>query len=269
MTARHRWHATSLVQVKRLVAAAAICAAALWIPAIAGSAGASAPPDAVPSDSVPSELDESILGIEVPPAQVVSGAAVSGPLVAIPSGCAAPRSATVVFVGAMVAKDARTARFRLEQVRAGSAESYAANGLIDVRFDDDVRFLSADQRYLVGAAPLDGSLVLASKVRDSKPLFGGNAVIGVNDKTLECPTVDDPVRALHVDGSEIDSGVLNGLVGAKRQIVMAVAVPVFWAFVVVIVLVLFRWLLAAMLVAVRRAAAGERMSAMRRSVSRR
>jgi uncharacterized membrane protein len=72
-----------------------------------------------------------------------------------------------------------------------------------------------------------------------------------------------------VDGSEIDSGVLNGLGGAKRQIVMAVAVPVFWAFVVVIVLVLFRWLLAAMLVAVRRAAAGERMSAMRRSVSRR
>ena len=252
------------MQVKRLVAAAAICVAALWMPALPGAAIASAPPD-----TVPSEIDESILGIEVPPAQVVSGAAVSGPLVAIPSGCAAPRSATVVFVGSMVAKDARTARFRVEQVRAGSAESYAANGLIDVRFDDDVRFLSADQRYLVGAAPLDGSLVLASKVRDSKPLFGGNAVIGVNDKTLECPTVDDPIRALHVDGSEIDSGVLNGLGGAKRQIVMAVAVPVFWAFVVVIVLVLFRWLLAAMLVVVRRAAAGERMSAMRRSVSRR
>ena len=269
MTARHCWCATSLLQVKRLLVAAAICASVLWLPAVAGSAIASAPPDTVPSGSAPSEIDESILGVEVPPAQVVSGAAISGPLVAIPSGCAAPRPATVVFVGSLQAKDLRTARFRLEQVRAGSAESYTANGLIDVRFDDDVRFLSVGQRYLVGAAPLDGSLVLASKVRDSKPLFGGNSVIGVNDKTRECPTVDDPVRALHVDGSEIDSGVLNGLGRAKRQLVMAVVIPVFWAFVVVIVLVLFRWLLTGMLMAVRRAAEGQRMWAARRSVSRR
>ncbi len=169
-----------------------------------------------------------------------------------------------MFVGLMLAKDARTARFRLEQVRAGSAVGYAVTDLIDVRFDDDVRFLTSNEEYLVGAAPLDGNLVLASKVRDAKPLFGGNAVIGINNNTVECPTVDDPVRTLRVDGTPIDSGVFRGLKGAKRDLLLAVVIPVVWAFLIVMVLVLFRWILMAMLVMVRRVVDGDTPSPARR-----
>lgn len=233
------------------------------------SAWLSAPPDTTPgvtpnevSGSVPTGA--TVLGA-VPPAVVPVGAVGAAPLVVIPPGCAAPRPAAVVFVGLLVAKDSRTARFRLEHVRAGSADGYAVTDLIDVRFDDDARFLTPNEQYLVGAAPLEGSSVLASKVRDAEPLFGGNAVVGVNDKTLECPTVDDPIRTLHVDGGEIDSGIFGGLKGAKRDMLNAVVAPVTWAFAIILALVLFRWLLTAMLVVVRRAANGEQETVMRRT----
>jgi hypothetical protein len=269
--AKVKWLAACVVAFGALSIAPAVLAArevpAVQAPGIERPAGLlSAPPDTTPgttpnevSDSVPT--GSTVAGV-VPPGAVAVGAA---PLVVIPSGCAAPRPAAVVFVGLLVANDSRTARFRLEQVRAGSADGYAVTDLIDVRFDDDVRFLTPNEQYLVGAAPLDGSAVLASKVRDAKPLFGGNAVVGVNDKTLECPTVDDPIRTLHVDGSEIDSGIFNGLKGAKRDLLLSVVTPVIWAFAIILALVLFRWLVMAMLVVMRRAANGEQVTAMRRT----
>jgi hypothetical protein len=246
--------------VKWLAATVVVSVTLLSGPMVSGSAAHAAPPDTTPVDPNPTET--TVVGVPDP---VPAPTPAAGPLVVVPAGCAVPRPAAVVFVGLMLAKDSRTARFRLEQVRAGSADGYAVTDLIDVRFDDDVRFLSPNQQYLVGAAPLDGNLVLASKVRDSKPLFGGNAVVGVSDKTLECPALDDPVRALHLDGSAIESGVLHGLKGAKRDVLLAVVTPVVWAFAIIIVLVMFRWLLMAMLVMVRRAADGEQVAPARRA----
>ncbi len=174
----------------------------------------------------------------------------------VPAGCDVPPPATVVFVGTLIAKDTRTARFRLEQVRAGSADGFAVTDLIDIRYDDDVRFLSTNQRYLVGAGPREGLNGLASKVRDSEALFGGNAVIGINDKTLECPRLDDPVRTLQVNGSEIKSGVFASLRSSQRDLLLAVVKPVIWAFGILLALVLLRWLFSAMFLVVRRAAEG-------------
>jgi hypothetical protein len=255
--------------VKWLVAFVVTCGVLSASASMASASQPFTPPDAVPpdtvpidpvpigpGDSVPSE-GGSVSNEVGPPVLFPVGSVGAGPLQIVPSGCVSPRPAAVVFVGLMLAKDARTARFRLEQVRAGSAKSYAVTDLIDVRFDDDVRFLTTNETYLVGAAPLDGNLVLASKVRDTKPLFGGNSVIGINDKTLDCPTLDDPVRTLHVDGSPIDSGIFNGLKAARRDLLVAVAKPVAWAFGIILVLALLRWLLVAMLVVVRRAVDGD------------
>lgn len=247
--------------MKWVPATVVVCAAFFAAPLAAAASGhATAPPDTTPVELVPSKPTPGQT-----PGSVPRESPAAGPLVVVPAGCSAPRPAAVVFVGLMLAKDSRTARFRLERVRAGSADGYAIAELIDVRFDDDVRFLSPDERYLVGAAPLDGNLVLASRVRDTKPLFGGNAVVGINDNTVECPTLDDPVRTLHVDGSLIDSGVFNGLKSAKRDIVLAVTTPIVWAFAIVIVLVLLRWILMAMLVMVRRVADGEQLAPVRRT----
>lgn len=248
--------------MKWLAATCVVFGALLLAPAAQASAPVTpAPPGPIPPESVPADVAS---GEGAPIASVPGADQVSAPLVVVPAGCDVPPPATVVFVGTLIAKDTRTARFRLEQVRAGSTEGYAVTDLIDIRYDDDVRFLSPKQKYLVGAAPRDGLNGLASKVRDSKALFGGNAVIGINDKTLECPRLDDPVRTLQVDGSPIESGILRGLRSAQRNILLAVLSPVVWAFGIIIVLVLVRWLFTAMFVVVRRAAEGEPSQPTRR-----
>ena len=170
----------------------------------------------------------------------------------------------MVFVGTLLDKDSRAARFRLEQVRAGSTDGYLITDLIDVRYDNDVRFLKQNERYLVGASPVGDSGILSSKVVAQEPLYGGNAVIGVNDATAECPLIGDPLRTLNVDGTPIESGVFNGLKGAQRDLLLAVLNPVLGAFGVVLALVLLRWLFSAMFVVVRRAAQGVTAPTVRR-----
>ncbi|CAB4880211.1 unannotated protein [freshwater metagenome] len=223
-----------------------------------------APPvDAVPPDTTP-PADVGSPGT-VPfeggtpdsvPTVTVSAESGGGSLVIVPAGCEVPPPATVVFVGTLLAKDTRTARFRLEHTRAGSADGFAVGDLVDIRYDDDVRFLAANRRYLVGASPLAGAVVLSSKVRDTKPLFGGNAVIGINDKTVECPVLKDPVRTLDVDGAPISSGVFKTLAGARGDLLVAVLGPVIWAFGIILALVVLRWMFSTMFVLARGSAPG-------------
>ena len=247
-----KWLAATCVLFGALLVASGASAGAPASPVSRGTA----PPDTVPTDSTPSE--------GAPTASTPGAEQVSAALVVVPSGCDAPPPASVIFVGTLLAKDTRTARFRVEQVRAGSAVGYVVTDLIDIRYDDDVRYLSKNERYLVGAALRDGSALLASKVRDSKPLFGGNAVIGINDKTLACPSLDDPVRTLHVDGAPIDSGLFQNLRSSKRELLLAVLRPVLWAFGIILVLVLIRWVFSAMFLLVRRAALGQPATQVRR-----
>ncbi len=167
----------------------------------AGSSTWAAPPP--PDDDAPSSL------IEVPP------------------GCPVPEPAAVVFVGTMVGKDdvTQVVRFQIDQVRAGSASPWAIDGLIDVRYGDDYRFLDEGEQYLVGAGFDAVYGALSSTVRPAEPTFGGNDVVGVDDIAVTCPTIDDPVRTLEVDGTSVDSGVLSLLTEDRRLLLATLAVP--------------------------------------------
>jgi len=109
-----------------------------------------------------------------PPVDVGQG------LVPVPAGCPRPDPAAVAFVGTMIGKDdvTQVVRFQIDQVRAGSAAPWSINGLIDVRYGEDYRFLVKGEQYLVGAGsdPVYG--VLSSAVRAPEPTFGGNDVVG-------------------------------------------------------------------------------------------
>jgi len=190
--------------------------------------------------------------------------AASAPLVPIPEGCPKPPVASVVFIGRVIAKDFRVARFQIDQVRAGSTAGYALGNLMDVRYGSDVEFLNTDEVYLVGAVPQGIDLALTSKVREAKPLLGGNAVVGLTEKSSECPKIEDPVRTFHPDGSEIDASMFKGLATKKKQIALAFVKPMLAVLGIVLALVLVRWLLTAVAVAVRRAAEKDAFVAQQR-----
>lgn len=163
-------------------------------------------------------------------------------LIPIPVGCPVPAQADAVFTATMVGKDdvTQVVRFRIDQLRAGSAAPWAVNGLIDVRYGPDYRFLNEGEQYLVGVGldPVYG--VPASTVRPPEPTFGGNDVVGVDDVAVDCPTIDDPIRTLDVDGTSIDSGVLSLMTDDRRLLVATFAVPTAIVFAVLLALVVLR-----------------------------
>lgn len=168
-------------------------------------------------------------------------------LVPIPLGCPVPQKADVAFVGTVVDKDGfiakGTVRFTIEQIRAGSARGYSLGSLIDVRYGPDSQYLEIGETYLVAAA-IDPEIgALASKVSPSTPLFGGDAVVGLEDTETECPDIDDPVMTLHPDGTSVDSGLLKPLLEDKRLLLAVIGVPAAVVGVVLVGLVLLRRLL--------------------------
>jgi hypothetical protein len=207
-----------------------VCAVALWSVIGPGLASASPPPDDPPPVTLPPE--------NAPPEPGVQ----QGSLIPVPVGCPVPEPAAVVFTGTMMGKDdvTQVVRFRIDQVRAGSAEPWAVNGLIDVRYGPDYRFLSEGDQYLIGVGldPVYG--VPASTVRPPEPTFGGNDVVGVDDLAVDCPTIDDPVRTLQVDGTGVDSGVLSLMTEDRRLLLATLAVPTMIAFGVLLALVVLR-----------------------------
>ena len=117
---------------------------------------------------------------------------------------------------------------------------HGKHGLIDVRYGPDYRFLVDGEQYLVGAG-LDAVYgVLASTVRPPEPNFGGNDVIGVDDLAVDCPTLDDPIRTLQVDGTSIDSGVLSAMTDDRRLLLATLGVPAAIVFAVLLALVVVR-----------------------------
>jgi hypothetical protein len=229
---------------------AAQFAALCW----AGCAVATAPPGSpAPSTTVADDglvPPDSEAPVEVPP-PIDDPVVKSAPLVVLPAGCTAAPSPVAVFVGAIVASDATTARFTVLQLRAGSLDGYAVGSLVDVRYDDDIRFLHTGQQYLVGAAPDPLSGRLQSKVRSPAPLFGGDAVIGINDSDVSCPPTEDGILTLHVDGAGVDTGVLAPLKTAKRSLLRAVAKPMVIGLAVLVALVAIKLLAFAMVRALR------------------
>ena len=208
--------------------------------------------------TAPSTTEQSVTpGTELPatqqPPPIVNPHVVSGPLIVAPAGCRPPPAPVAVFVGTLADSDATTARFAVEQIRAGSLDGYAVETIVDVRYDDDIRFLRPGQQYLVGAAPDPVRGVLRSKVRLPAPLFGGDAVIGINDTDVRCPRFEDGVKTLRVDGTEVDTGVLAPLKNAKRSLLKAVLKPLVIAIGVLVLLAAIKLLIFAMVRAVREA----------------
>jgi hypothetical protein len=176
-----------------------------------------------------------------PPPEAVSSADPEA-LIPVPVGCPRPDPAAVVFVGTMLGKDdvTQVVRYRIDQIRAGSASPWAVDGLVDVRYGDDYRFLDPGSTYLIGAGfdPVYGAL--SSTVRAPEPTFGGNAVVGVDDISVTCPRIDDPIRTLNVDGTSVDSGLLSLLTEDRRLLLATIAVPTAIAFAVLLALVVLK-----------------------------
>jgi hypothetical protein len=166
-------------------------------------------------------------------------------LVQIPVGCPNIREpADVAFVGTVLAKDEfvekGTVRYQIDQIRAGDAAPFAVNGVIDVRYGPDSQYVDIDERYLVSAG-VDANIgALASKVSPDAPLFGGDAVVGVEDNEIECPTVDDPIMTLNTNGTPVDSALLAPLTEDGRLLLSTIAVPAAIVGAVMVGLVLLR-----------------------------
>lgn len=214
----------------RSLAAAALCAIGWSI----GTVGA-APPDDTAPPSTPAV---------VAPASTLPGGlpAAAGPLVVVPAGCASPPAAVAVFEATIVGLTVDAARMQVTRMLAGSLDGYEVSpSVVDVRYGDEVRFLEIGTDYLVGAGS-DETMLLRSAVRDPRPLFGGDAVVGLDDSDIDCPELDDPVRTFLADGAAVEASLLTPLDGSGDQLRRAVVLPFAVAFAVLLALVLVKHL---------------------------
>jgi hypothetical protein len=194
------------------------------------SVGATVPP-APPVDTVPAEVipvDDSVPDEQGIITDVVETTLPlnSSAATTIPAGCAVPMAPQMVFVGELLSIADTTATFRVIQVRAGTASGYINNDTVEVRYGQDTKFLDTGTRYIVGAASDPFSPLLVSKVRENSPLFGGDAVVGVYGSTGACPTLEDPVRTILENGTNIDTGVLRPLLENKLLIILAILISI-------------------------------------------
>jgi hypothetical protein len=150
----------------------------------------------------------------------------------LPAGCTAPRTATATFLGELVSTDDLIATYRVVQLRGGSFGAYVNAGLIAVRYADrETRFLEIGQIYLVGAAASELFTTLESKVRTKKDLFGGDAVVGIDESDTPCPKNEDAVVTLKPNGEFIESGVLTLLRKQPSSLLQVAVLP--WVFVLI------------------------------------
>lgn len=150
---------------------------------------------------------------------------VTMPLVPVPTGCTSPTSPHIVFVGEVVDRDVRSIRYRIESIRYGRPDPFAGGDRIDVRYGLDAQYLDDGERYLVSAVVDPDLGVLVSRVTDPIEHFGGDEVIGVSESDVNCPDFEDPMRTLHLDGTQIDGGVLEPFLDARVRILGAILLP--------------------------------------------
>ena len=162
----------------------------------------------------------------------------------LPAGCVAPRAATATFLGELISADDLLATFRVVQVRGGSLGAYVNSGLISVRYADrETRFLQQGETYLIGAGASELFTTLESKVRAKKELFGGDAVVGIDESDVPCPRFEEAVITLKPNGDFIDSGVLSLLGKQPTRLLQVLILPLFFALVFLIGLVIFKRLI--------------------------
>ena len=164
----------------------------------------------------------------------------------LPAGCVAPRAATATFLGELIATDDLLATYRVVQVRGGSLGAYVNSGLISVRYADrETLFLEPGKIYLVGAGASELFTTLESKVRAEKELFGGDAVVGIDESDVPCPEFEDPVITLLPNGDLINSGVFSLITSQPTQLLQVFLLPLFFVLVFLIGLVIIKRLIQA------------------------
>ena len=128
-------------------------------------------------------------------------------------------------------------------MRAGNAAPFSVDGVIDVRYGPDSQYLEIGEQYLASAV-FDPSIgTLTSKVSPDAPLFGGDAVVGLEDTETVCPVVDDPVQTINVDGTPVETGLFTPLTEDKGLLLATLLVPAAIVGLVLIGLILVRRLL--------------------------
>lgn len=198
-----------------------------------------------PLSAAAGDLPDPVPVPALPAIDATTGAA-SERLIPVPAGCAAPPVEQAVFVGRLVLRDATTARFEVDRVRSGTIDGFSLGNRIDVFYGDEVRFLIEGAEYIVGTSIDVDRRALVSTVREPAPIFGGSEVAGVNSSEVACPSIDDPVRTLNIDGSDVESGVLTPLSGKGWMLLRAVLQPLGAALLVVLGLVVMKHLVFAL-----------------------
>ena len=144
----------------------------------------------------------------------------------VPEGCRVPEPAQVAFLGRLASRDELTATYEVVQVRAGDLGAYSDGAVVVVRYPNrEADFLDLGETYLVGAKASPYAATLESKVKEPAPLFGGDAVVGVDESDAPCPVLEDPVMTILPTGRRIEAGVLATLRGESTQVALAVLVP--------------------------------------------
>lgn len=224
-----------VVRYLNLSLLAALVVGLLWI-ATAPSANATAPP----VESTTTLVTDTTLPTLPPAAQ--------GPLVLSPPGCVVPPPALAVFRGRVnnIDEPPTTAEFRVLSMLAGTLDGHASVNRVLVVYGREASFLEVGVEYIVGVRLDLDTGRLVSKILRPAPLFGGDAVIGLDDTNLECPRIEDPMSTLLSDGSSVDSGVLTPLKDSGSSLFAAVVQPLAIALAVLIALVLVKAMLVAM-----------------------
>ncbi|MFM7253458.1 MAG: hypothetical protein ACKO27_10390 [Ilumatobacteraceae bacterium] len=218
------------------LAALPLAVAALCIVGWSAATVVAAPPS---TDTPPPTTELAGTPLPTVPGQLPAAA---GPLVVVPAGCASPPAAVAVFEATIVGLTVDAARMQVTRMLAGSLDGYEISpSVVDVRYGDEVRFLEIGTDYLVGAGS-DDTTLLRSAVRDPRPLFGGDAVVGLDDSDIDCPELDDPVRTFLADGSLVDASLLTPLAGSGDDLRRAVLLPVAVAMAVLLALVVVKHL---------------------------
>jgi len=211
-------------------------ASAVLIPAIVAaeeSTTTTAPIDTAPID-----------GTQIDP--VTGLPAAMGPLIIVPAGCSQPTPALAVFRAIVTAFDdpdrPSAARLQITTLLAGALPQSVNPAQVDVSLGTEARFLMVGTEYLIGVKVDATTGLLASSVGEPAPLFGGDAVIGLDDVATDCPTVPDPIRVLNTDGTGVDTSVLAPLSGEGSSLVRALLVPLAIAFGALVAMVLLKQL---------------------------
>lgn len=162
------------------------------------------------------------------------------PLVEVPVGCEPWQVADIVFVGVVVARDAKTVRFSDITVRSGDTTLISQGGTVDIRFGYDAQYMMEGETYLVGADQHPDLGILSSKLSQSPVDFAGDEIVGVSENDVECPEAEDPIMTLTVDGRPVDFSIIDPMLSERSSIAAALLVPFTIAVAVIFLLAMLR-----------------------------